>query len=346
MKPKWSIISLFFLFFVASVGTLLRSAQFIPKHFIFQNLVHAHSHIGFQGCIYTSLFLFLTTSYLTQQQIENGKYILQFKLTVFILLAILLAFAIQGYALFSIIFSTIFQLFNYWFIIRFFKDTRQKKAWSLVFIKTGLIVGILSTLMPFLIGFLAAKGFNGTEIYHAAVYAFLHLQYNGWFLFVVIGLLLQYVEERQIKYKTTPIKYFYILMSVAVIPAISLSFLGMSFSRYFLIPAYFVAIIQLVALFCFLKSFSGVWKSITVQNSQWIQSLWWIFIASFIFKMILQSLSVIPLFNALAFNNKLIILAYLHLNFLGIFTPFILFILFTKQWLPLNHFTKMALLLF
>ena len=113
MKSAWYKISLTYLFFAATIGTLLRSIAYVPLPLEYGHLVHAHSHVAFQGWIYTLLFLLLTHFFIDQKQVLQRRYSLQFKLTAFIILGVLLSFSLQGYALYSIIFSTLFQLLNY-----------------------------------------------------------------------------------------------------------------------------------------------------------------------------------------------------------------------------------------
>ena len=181
MKSSWNRVSIFYLFLVASIGTLLRAAGHVPLPLQYEHLVHAHSHVAFQGWVYTLMFLLLTHLYLDQGQFRAGRYPLQFWLTAVVIFCVLVSFAMQGYGLFSICFSTLFQLLNYWFIYRFFKDTKHLVSLPLRLIRMGLWLGVLSTLMPIGIGILSAKGLNGSEAYQSLVYTFLHLQYNGWF---------------------------------------------------------------------------------------------------------------------------------------------------------------------
>ena len=108
----WSKASLVFLFLVALIGTALRSVAFQPIPLEYANLVHAHSHVAFQGWIYTLMLLLLVRYFLSEDQIIAGKYLLQFQLTVVVIVGVLITFSIQGYGLYSIIFSTLFQILN------------------------------------------------------------------------------------------------------------------------------------------------------------------------------------------------------------------------------------------
>lgn len=345
MKGNWSKISLAFLLAVGLIGTLLRTPYVAVISLEYTNLVHAHSHTAFQGWIYTMMFLLLTNTFITQEQIRKGRYHLQFRLTALIVLGVLISFSLQGYGLYSIIFSTLFQILNYWFIYRFFKDTGPVKSGTanffvLRFIKTGLLLGVLSTIMPFGIGFLSAKGEGGTELYHAFVYTFMHLQYNAWFLFVALGLFYKFLEKNSIIFNIIQANRFYWFFAVSIIPATALSLLGMSFSKYFVIPAYFSAILQGLGLFFFVLSLPRKITGLLKHKSSWLRLFLLVSFASFLLKNILQCLSVLPVFQPYAFNNKLIILAYLHLTLIGAISFLFFALMIERKWLIVNALTK------
>jgi hypothetical protein len=350
MKIEWSKISLFFLFVVALIGTLLRSFSYFSSSLEYSNLVHAHSHVAFQGWIYSILMLVLTTTFLNEYQIQKGIYKLQFKLTIFIVFIILITFSIQGYALFSIISSTLFQFLNYWFIIRFLKDTKylKKKFYlSLKFIRTGLYFGVLSTFIPYVVGVVSAKGLNGSELYKSLIYIFLHLQYNGWFLFVILGLLFHFLKSNRIKINSHYVNLFYILMKLLVIPSIILSLLGMSYSKIIEIPSYFIAIFLLIAIYLFYKSINFKDLIYKIHSKKILFKLYfYTFLFSLLLKLLLQFFSVFRNGYIDIFNNKSLILGYLHLNFIGLISFFILAFLIEIRWLPYNRYSKIGLTLF
>ncbi|MCW0482317.1 hypothetical protein [Gaoshiqia sediminis] len=347
MKENWNKISLAFLFIVAIIGTLLRSPYVSTLPLEYTNLVHAHSHTAFQGWIYTIIFLILTSTFIGKDKIEKGHYRLQFKLTVLIVLGVLISFTLQGYGLYSIVFSTLFQVLNYWFIYRFLKDSCTAKPNSanyivLRFIKAGLWLGVLSTIMPFGIGFLSANGQSGTELYHAFVYTFMHLQYNGWFLFVALGLFYKLLERNNIDFSSIQANRFFWFFTVSIIPAITLSLLGMSFSKYLMLPAYFSVFLQLLGLFFFLLSLPRKTASLLRYKSEWLRLYLLVFLASIFLKNILQILSVFTTFQAYAFNNKLIILAYLHLTLIGVISFLFFALMIDMKWIVVDAFVKLG----
>lgn len=350
MDNSWHKYSLFFLLIVAAVGSLLRSGYMHELPLEYAHLVHAHSHVAFQGWIYTIMMLLLCRFYLTTEQIQSGRYRLQFKLTIPLIIAILVSFSVQGYALYSIIFSTLFQALNLWFIYSFFRDTRVKnneqQAISLHFIKSGLYFNLISMIFPFVIGFLSAKSMANTELYQSCVYAFLHMQYNGWFIFIGLGLFFKLLEYKEIRYDKQYARVFLRIFQLALIPAIALSLLGMSFanSPAVYLPAYFAAILQLVGAFYFFKSIKGAFRALIRQSHTYLQGLY-LFVAScFIIKLLGQSSSALPALMPLAFQNKAIILAYLHLSLIGVLSFFFLTLSIETNWLRLDKFKKLGLL--
>jgi hypothetical protein len=344
VNSKWFKISLFFFFIVAFIGTMLRAVSFIKIPLAYKHLVHSHSHVAFQGWIYTILFLLMLHFFVEPPELKKRRYPLQFKITIVVVLGILISFSLQGYGLFSIIFSTLFQLLNYWFIYSFFKPIKTIKtnAISLKFMKAGLWLGLLSIMFPWAIAITAAKGLNGSEIYHSFIYGFLHFQYNGWFMFIALGLLFKCLENDTVNYNKKWALIFYRCFTIAIIPAITLSLLGMSFNQYIILLAYFSALLQIIGIvyfFLVLKDSCVTWFK---ARNNWIKLFFSFFILSFFTKYILQALSVIPLIYNFAFLRKDIVLAYLHLSLIGVLSFFLLGILFYLKWILLNFSSKIA----
>ncbi len=329
-----SKISIAFLLIVASIGTLLRSVSFIDLPFSYGNLVHTHSHVAFQGWVYTIMILILPKLFLSKDQISKGRYLLQFQITIPIIVSILISFSLQGYGLYSIIFSTLFQGLNYWFIYRFLRDSKSlSPTLPLQFIKWGLYLGLLSTLFPFIIGFLSAKGYANTELYESFVYTFMHLQYNGWFLFVAIGLFLKLLELRGVKLISKHASIFFNLFSISVLPAISLSLIGMSFKSFFLPFAYISAILQVIALYHFIRAIPAKATSMFYRETFLVQLFFIVFLICFILKFSIQLLSIFPFAEQIAFHNKSIILSYLHLSLIGVISFLYLGIMSLLGWI-------------
>ncbi len=347
MNGSWSKISLLFLLVIALVGTLMRLSTFLKLPLAYDHLLHAHSHTAFQGWVYTAMMLLLANLFLSKEQIQSGRYAFQFKLTVVVIVGVLVSFALQGYGLYSIICSTLFQVLNYWFIFRFFKDVRLlPNSLPLRWVKTGLWLGLLSTLAPFAIGALSAKGLGGSEAYNSAVYFFLHFQYNGWFQFVALGIFFKWLEMDSVNFDAQKARQFYALFTISIIPAYLLSLLGMSFGRAVWVPAAIAALLQMAGLLIFSRMIVGGARAWFSTKNKWVRAFLWFAVGSFILKYILQFLSVFPPIQAVAFAGRNLIIGYLHLCLLGVITCFFIALFFEMKWLDLRKATKIGSALF
>jgi len=300
----------------------MRLVSYLSISSIYTNILHAHSHVAFQGWVYLSFFYIITTTFISSQDIIKNRYKLQFLLTALVITGILISFIYQSYGFYSILFSTLFQLMSYWFVARFFIDIKKnatvnQQSISVKFIKTGLIFYLISTLGPWAIAIISAKGLAGSEAYQSAIYFFLHFQFNGYFAFGALSLLIHFIEKMGVTTNTKNFTIFFYLFALSIIPAYFLSLIGMSFRSVILPIAYIASFIQLIALFFFvLAAFKQV-KTIYKQNTLLNNSLVIIFIISFLFKSMLQSFSVLDVLETIAFTNRYIIMAFIHLTLIG-----------------------------
>jgi hypothetical protein len=108
----------------------------------------------------------------------------------------LVFFIIQGYGLFSIIFSTasivVACVFAYYFIkdLKLISDEDMSKNWF----KVALFFNVISSLGTFALAYMMiTKNIHQNE-YLASIYYYLHFQYNGWFFFACMGLLFSFLQ--------------------------------------------------------------------------------------------------------------------------------------------------------
>lgn len=322
MSLRWSRISLGYFLVIALVGLAMRASSFIRLPFEYEHLLHAHSHVAFQGWIYTLIFLITTRLFLKKEQISTGKYRLQFYLTISVIAGILISFALQGYALFSIVFSSLFQVLNYWFIFNFLKDLKTTSPRvSVRFIRSAMWLGLLSTLGPWMIAVLAAKGLANSELYHSTIYFFLHFQYNGWFLFTAFGIACFWMEQSGESPVSPNAKRFFLFSLIAVFPGYLLSLTNMSFGNHLAIPGLIAVLLQFAALFyliryirecSFLKQSRRSWVFIFMLSSFSFYAL----------KTVLQMGSLLPIIGIDRFNNRFVLMFYLHLSLIGVLSFF------------------------
>lgn len=343
MNHNWHKISLVFFLCIALIGTLLRAMPLINLSANYSFLLHAHSHLAFQGWVYTVILLIVPHLFLNAEQIKNGRYRLQFKLTIPLLISILISFSLQGYSILSIILSTLFQGLTYWFIFKFFKDTSSSstKPISLSFVRVGFWFSLLSSIAPYFVGVLSARNLQQSEFYEAAIYFFLHFQYNGWFIFTAIGIGIKILETKDIHVSGGALKLFLRLMTAATILLYCHSLLGMSFRTSVLIPSLIGATLQLLALIVLVKSI----RELFINHYRRIPILIYLACIGFFLKVTLQLLSHIPSFIPFVFENRPLIMAYMHMCLIGIISFSFLAFLFILKWMKQSILTKSGLFL-
>lgn len=193
-------VALGYFILAAILGVVLRSFYSFEIPVNYKFIVHTHSHIALLGWVYLGLTTLLYKLYLSKQGL-NEKYRRIFWFTQLTLVGMLLSFPFQGYALFSIIFSTLFLFASYWFTWFFIKNVpsqfRQTNSYTCV--KVALYYMVLSSLGPWALG--AIMNTLGAESiwYRLSIYFYLHFQYNGWMILALMGLFLYALEEHRIK---------------------------------------------------------------------------------------------------------------------------------------------------
>lgn len=322
----WLKISLFYLVLIALIGAYMRMMFVIPVPvFQYEYILHTHSHTAMLGWVYSALYIALLLSFIPGA-FNKKNYVVLFWLTQFAILGILVTFTIHGYWFLSIGFSTLHIFLSYWFIIKFIKDVNRNKALressqlSLKFIFASLFLLFLSSFGPWGLAVFAAKKMIGTDLYNDAIYFYLHFQYDGWFTFAVIGLFIRYIESLQVKLNLkTGIKTFWFLF-LGVIPAYILSLPAQQVPSYVWIIAAISGIVQFIGTIFLLKFLSPHIKSLFQDSNSYQSVLVYVFIVSLAVKFFLQLLSAIPYLNNLVFNNRDVIIGYIHLVMLGVIT--------------------------
>ena len=106
-KELWTTIALFNLCIVALLGFTLRSKILFPlRVFDFSNILHAHSHYAFAGWITMALMALMVYEILPEEMHNKKSYGIFMTGTLISAAGMLVFFLYQGYAFFSILFST------------------------------------------------------------------------------------------------------------------------------------------------------------------------------------------------------------------------------------------------
>ncbi len=346
---RWARWSLFNLLLVATAGLLLRYKIAFSLPFLHQkNLLHAHSHFAFSGWVSMALCICLI-DILQFYGYQNGKkYNRLLWLAQFFNYGMLLSFPFGGYTPVAIGFSTGSIIFSYLFAFHFYKDSHSTSmpSWLRQWFLAALLFYAISSLGAFNLAFLMAEHSSSQEWYIGSVYFFLHFQYNGWFIFTLIGLFLFYVHQSG---GLTAFNHraVFLPMVLACIPAFFLSALWMRLPYWCYVLALAAVILQWLALYNFIKQFRGKSGFRLDTDNIVVNRLWLLVLVAFCLKMLLQSLSLVPSLTYFAFGFRPIVIGYLHLVLLGIVTLFLLGYLIYRKMLQVDlRIAKTGLIIF
>ena len=334
---RFTKIALLNLLLVAAIGVILRYKIAFSLPFIDQKyLLHGHSHFAFAGWITHALMLLLL-GYLAAQKgdVVYKKYRWILNANLVTAYGMLISFPLQGYGLFSIIFSTLSIFVSYAFAIMYWKDLNNlpEKKISHWWMKASLFFNALSSAGAFGLAFMMVTKNSHQNWYLAAVYFFLHFQYNGWFLFACIGLathkFLNSVPDVILK------KIFW-LFAAACIPAYLLSALWLPIPLWLYVIVVMAAFSQLAGGIILAQQIKKQLFFIRLKLNTTAQWLLFLSAIALSIKLLLQLGSTIPLLSTIAFGFRPIVIGYLHLILLGVITLFLLGFMVAEKYIRLN----------
>lgn len=284
------------------IGLILRLAFTEFKlPFLFKNILHAHSHVMLLGFLFNGLVL-LIWKYFTK---GIDKTSIKFYIALQVCLAIMIiAFIYQGYAVYSILFSTLHLWLSYILLVRLWKRLEGNNS-QLTLVKTGIIFYFISSIGPYALGPLMVLHMKGTVWYQQAIFFYLHFQFLGVYFIWLLALIFKkadlYVDK----------KYLYsIIISLILLYTHSLDY---SFDH--LLIQFLGGFSSAVLFGVLLKYTSRISK---LENK--LKNIYYL-VLSVAFINILGSF---PVFSNLVLNNRFVLIAWLHFLFLGLYVPAIL----------------------
>ncbi|HEX2627872.1 MAG TPA: hypothetical protein VHM26_02645 [Chitinophagaceae bacterium] len=323
-KNLWITLCIANLVIVALLGVILRAKQLFPIPFIdYKNLLSGHSHFAFGGWVTLALMILLIDKLLTPQQ-QRRKYYQYILMAVQVSsCGMLLAFPLQGYAMFSMIFSTGFILVTYLFAWFFIRDLRERKIGKPVFLLAlvAMISLAVSSVGPFSLAYMMASKTGNALLFRDSIYTYLHFQYNGFFTLSVFALFLGAKEAVVLKRARRLANRFAILLSISVFPSLFISLLWHE-SVYFKILATVGVIFIGLTLITFLHMMISNKRLSPYDKPARILII--LSLIAFVLKMALQATTIVPSLGQAVFGFRPIIIGFLHLVFLAFVSFYII----------------------
>ncbi|MEQ8925238.1 MAG: hypothetical protein RLO81_05455 [Fulvivirga sp.] len=321
-------IALLNLFLLACLGTLIRYHFYEPIEGVnLTYLHHAHSHLAFLGWVFMALFVLVTHQFLQKNRFFDKSYTYLFFALQGANFGMLFTFPFTGYAPWSIAFSTLHTICAIIFTFIFISDLKKEYTgmmWpmSARFVIWALIFMLISNLAPFALGPVVSM-FGKTDAYYFLVNSYLHFQYNGWFTFALLGLVIRFLETKDINTNHPFIKRGLVLKAVAIFPALSISILSEDENELWFYLALLASIIQLLGLCYLLIFFWGNRSHLAFKTQKWVGYIALFAFSALLLQHILHVLGALPAAVDLLINRQLVV-AYLHLVFIG-FVTFLIF---------------------
>lgn len=309
----WVKICVFNFFIVSLLGVAMRyKMAFSLPGFSHKFMQESHSHFAFYGWVSAAIYLFVT-KYLA----ENGANISLKKYRFMMIFnqigsyGMLFSFLYSGYFWLSIAFSSVAMSACFAYALFLWKDSKKIKNSETIWLNAGAFFAIFSSIGIFGLAYFSNKKVEFGALYRASMYFYLHFQYNGFFLFSCIGLLLislkKYAKEIPKKLNKT----IFALLFTCTFFSYGLSVLWLEMNIF--LRGFFI-LISLIQLFAAIQFLLWVKKTDFFGSQNSIEkTLLSVVGFAFLSKFILQSLSAIPALRNLAFNNIHVVIAYLHL---------------------------------
>ncbi len=334
-RTLWLKFSVFNFVLVALLGVIMRYKILFSLPFLDQkHLQEAHSHFAFYGWI-TNVLYVLMVIYLSkvQPQIPLRKYNILIIINIIASYAMIATFIYGGYFWGSIAASTVALLTSFAFTFFFVIDVKNLREASKKWFLGGLFFAVISSAGVFNLAYMKSSGNITQDLYLASEYFFLHFQYNGFFIFACIGLLLYSLKEAGSLISEKENKLIFWLMFFGCLIGFGLSVLWLKLSM----PVFALIILaSLAQTYGAVMLFRIVRRSWTHLILKWsaVQRFVLIFAGfAFAVKILLQLASNVPAISQFAFGFRNVVIAYLHLVLLMCIATYLL-----SQVLATNYF--------
>ncbi|TBW27990.1 hypothetical protein [Gramella sp. KN1008] len=337
MLKRHTNIALIYFFLIAFLGVMLRIFPIVDMPVNYRFIVHTHSHIALLGWVYTGLTTLIYFAFLKSAAVRK-RYRIIFWFTQITIIGMLVTFPFTGYALFSIIFSSLFLLASYWFVYFFFKHcpATLKKKPSYKLVKISLWYMVISSLGPWALGAIMNTAGSGSPWYRNAIYFFLHFQYNGWFIVALCGIFLFVFEQKSYTLSRKVFTPFYYLLNGGVVLTFFLSLLWMHPNWSFYLLALLGGVMQLISFGMLFRAVYARAMSIFKEMSSLVKTSVWMAILFLFVKLCAQILGSFPVISDTVFTNLDMIISYIHWVFLGLVSVLLMAFLYQFQLMKLS----------
>lgn len=331
------ILCCFCNFLIASVmGLLMRFMTLFHFDGInYSFLLHAHSHVAMLGWVYMTIYVLIVRMFIPKDKSCKPIYNRLFWMTEFTVIGMMISFPVQGYAFFSILFSTAHILLSYVFCVLVWKDCSKENTRERKLLMTAILFLVFSTFGVWCLG--PALNMLGKQnaFYQIAIQFFLHFQFNGWFLFAVFALFLKQAK-RNLEGESFKRFFGLLLLSTFLTMALPISwYIKNEMLKWINVFGVLLQIIAFVYFYKILKSNITYFKTNLNATAKGIYGL---VLFSLFFKISIQLLNLMPDLFEVSHQIRNLVIGFIHLTTLGIITGILFGVLIENK--VLDHKSK------
>ncbi len=322
----WLKFSVFNFAIVALLGVLMRYKIAFSLPIVDQkHMQEAHSHFAFYGWI-TQIIYVLIIRYLQKffHEYQLKPYNILLIVNAIAAYTMIPSFIYNGYYWLSIAASIVALLTSFVFLYYLVRDLKTVNDLSKPWFVGGLFFAVLSSVGVFGLSYMMISGHMTQNLYLAATYYYLHFQYNGFFLFACIGLLIDSIRNVGAEISEKENRTMFWLMFFGCLVGYGLSVLWLKLPLWIFIGIVIATSAQTLAAVKIYKMVKNNWKHLVVNFSP-MQRFVLIYVGfAFFVKILLQLGSNIPAVSQFAFGFRNIVIAYLHLILLMCISVFLI----------------------
>lgn len=347
MNPKRLLsLGLLSLVVVALLGVIMRYKIGFSLPIVNQkHLQLAHSGFAFSGLITHFLLTFILIVIKDSLKSSQLKFLTQtIQSNLLFSYIACMAFIWQGFGLIAVVAQLISFISVLLFVVLGLFNWTTIKSPTIRWFKMGGVLFLFSMIAHIWLIKMWLTGSMTQHNYLAATYWFLHFQYNGWFFFGCMGLLVNWMHQHQLVFANQ--NAFFKSFAISVIPAYGLSVLWLKLPVWIYILVILSALAQFVGLIYLISQFltAGFKKIATQKPVLFFVGL--LSMLALMIKIALQAGSTIPSISKLAFGFRPIVIAYLHLVLLAFTLLFLLAYLIDQPYFTLNRKSAQAIRFF
>jgi hypothetical protein len=321
---RWFYLpALFWLIAAASIGIWIRLEWYAPMQDFFrtQDLIHAHTHAALLGWVYLVMSGFTLRHFIRRETAIRVLRPMSAGLQL-VNLGMLVSFALQGYAFWSILFSAAHLFLTLWLAVLYVMRpaSRSDASLSRRFAASAWFWQVVSGFGPII---LAATGGMSGALAEFWLGSYLFLLLNGWIIFIMLSMWIHQTGADTAAGSSAWTGHH--LMHLSLFPALLSMFYGAGLPDWTMWAGWAGFGFNLMHSFGIMLLLPLLWKARAyVSHAAAVRLLLGLATLLLGLKAGLQALSYYPELLYLT-KNHLLRVAFLHLVLLGLLTPLLLY---------------------